>query len=868
MARRALLAQTLLAALAGLALLLWPLAPMQRVWLDLQLRWAAPEMAASGVLVLDIDDASLAALRADFGSWPLPRDAYALVIEALRDAGARAIVIDLVLADPRDGDAALARSLARPGAPVLLAAAGVPGSLTPRLPSSPAGEPAPLAWSQISLPADSLSLAGRPPRAGVVTTPLDPDGSLRHWWLSHASPQGQWPVMPLAVLQALRQPLALRPDAQGRITPLLPRGGVATLPFARVALAAREGRSGDAVLRAAQDQVVFIGASSLYTDAVMTALGQQSGSALLASSYAAMRDGRGLQALPTLAALGLLLLGLLPSLGLLLRGRLRPRDALLAAVAALLLLALLGLWLAPQRGYWMDPGPALLALLLALMLQLAHHQRQTAREAERQLRERQMAEAANAAKSAFLATVSHELRTPLSAVLGLSELLAQSPLNEPQRRQVQLLGSAGRSLLTLIDELLDLSRIDMGRLDLHPEPARLAGLLEDCVALMQARAAERSVHCELLLGPGLPDWVMVDAQRLSQVLLNLLGNAIKFTPQGRVTLHAARLSDDRLQFSVSDTGIGIASSQLQRIFEPFMQAQGHDSTRFGGSGLGLAISRQLVRLMGGDIEVQSVPGAGSRFAFALTLPPAEAQPTPAPPKPAGDADLQLLIAEDDDVVAEVLLAQLAPLGWRIERASNGHLAVALAKRLRFDLILVDVQLPGLDGHRVVRALREHERQQGLPRTAVLALSAHAYADDARASIAAGCDEHLSKPVSQERLLAALRRWAPDKAAARTPPSVSEPAPKGAAAKRRAHAAVFLGNWGAVWAEVRNDPVQAQALLGDLLDCAKGLDDEALRHAARTLQQLMAQPVVRLLQQHQAEVAVQAAVEAALASLTA
>jgi CheY-like chemotaxis protein len=386
---------------------------------------------------------------------------------------------------------------------------------------------------------------------------------------------------------------------------------------------------------------------------------------------------------------------------------------------------------------------------------------------------------------------------------------------------------------------------------------------------MQTRAAERSVHCELLLGPGLPDWVMADAQRLSQVLLNLLGNAIKFTPQGRVTLHASCLPDGRLQFSVSDTGIGIASSQLQRIFEPFMQAQGQDSTRYGGSGLGLAISRQLVRLMGGEIEVQSVPGAGSRFAFALALPVAE--PPAAKPlrKAVGDADLQLLLAEDDDVVAEVLLAQLAPLGWRIERASNGHLAVALAKRIRFDLILVDVQLPGLDGHHVVRALREHEREQGLPRTPMLALSAHAYADDARASIAAGCDEHLSKPIGQQRLLEVLRRWAPvapATPAARLPlPPAAPPAPP-AQTKRRAHAAVFLGNWGTVWVASRDEPAQAQALLQDLQDCARGLEDPVLGDAAAALRGLMGQPVVPVLQQHQAELAVQAAVEAALARL--
>lgn len=866
MPRRTLALHALLGALVGLALLLWPPASVQRVWLDAQLRWAAPQSPPAGVLVYDIDDAALATLRAEFGPWPLGRDTYARVVDALREAGARAVVLNLVLADPREGDSALARSLARREPPVLLAVAGVP-SVLPTRGVVPDGH---VAWAAFSQPAAGLTPEGQTPRLGVITTPLEADGHLRHWHLHHAAPQGRWPLMPLAVLGALHEPQRLAPDAQGRVTPLvgIGAGGVRTLSFAPLARAARERRLTDESLRAARGQVVFIGASAQLADTVMTAVGQQHGTALLAQTYAALRDGRGVQALSPMAGLGLLALGLVPALWAVLAGRTRPAPFAAAAVLVLAALATLLLTLAPRWGLWMDASPALGALALTALLHLAGHQRHAQQQAAHLLRERQLADAANQAKSEFLANVSHELRTPLSAVLGLSELLAQSHLTDVQRRHVELLGGAGRSLLTLIDELLDLSRIEMQRFQLHPAPTHLPSLLEDAVAISQARAGGRPLHCDLALDPDLPPWVLVDAQRLSQVLLNLLGNAIKFTPRGRVSLHASLEQAGRVQFAVSDTGIGIASSQLQRIFEPFVQSQGQ-AARYGGTGLGLAISRELVRLMGGDIEVHSVPGAGSSFSFSLPLAacePAQAEPAHTELPTAG---LHVLLAEDDDVIAEVTLAQLAPVSPRVERATNGHLALALFQRMRFDLVLLDLQLPGLDGHRVVRSLREHERRHDLPRTPVLALSAHAHADDARASLAAGCDAHLSKPVSQQRLLQALRRWAPEEPVGVTPGWAAAPPPTDPERLRRAeHATVFLGRWGAVWADARGNPESARALLRDLLDCADGLGASPLREAGLALEQLLNMPAVPVLRQHALEQALQAAVEATLLDLRA
>ncbi len=672
------------------------------------------------------------------------------MIEALRDAGARAVVIDLVLADPRPGDAALARAIARDGAPVVLAAAGQLPFNAPRT-----------QWASFTLAHPNLWHEGPLPPSGVVTAPLESDGRLRYLWLTHRAEGRTLAAMPLAVLNALKEPQQAALDAQGRVTLALrndAQSGVHTLPFAPLAMAAQRGELNHSSLRAANNQVVFIGSSALLSDAALTPVGQLNGTAVLAQAYAALRDGRTLSAAPSTLTGVLLALALLPSLWALLRGRTEPWLACVAAAAGTILLGALMPWWVVQHQRWIDPSPALLALALGLVLHLVIHQRWTQKQSRRLLQEQRVAEQANQAKSVFLANMSHELRTPLAAVLGLSELLSKSLMPEPQQRQVQLLQRAGRSLLTLIDELLDLSRIDMNRLAIASAPTELPVLLNDAIDMMQARATERRVRCELVAHPDLPRWVLADRLRLQQVLLNLLGNAIKFTPRGQVQLLVGLLPDGRIQFSVTDTGIGIAASQLQRIFEPFLQAQGQDGTRYGGSGLGLAISRQLVRLMGGDIDVLSVPGAGSRFAFALNLPPCEAPSAPPAPPAELAGDLRVLLAEDDDVSAEVLIAQLQPYGVAVDRANNGHLALTMAQRERYDVVLLDLQMPGLNGHEVARAIREHESATDQARTPVLALSAHAYAEDAQASLAAGCDEHLVKPISQRALVEALRRW--------------------------------------------------------------------------------------------------------------
>ncbi|MBH9577908.1 CHASE2 domain-containing protein [Inhella proteolytica] len=814
------------AALAAALLAAWALhlpgGPLERFWLDWQLRWAAPQQPPEGVLVYDIDDASLARLAPRLGTWPFRRDVYALLIDSLRRAGAEVIALDLLFLDPDSGDSLLAQELDASGAPVLLAAAGVG---QPELPDS---SRASVRWNQLLLPLAGQSVR---PRLGVVSSPLDRDGRLRTLWLYHESGQGHWPSLPLALLEAGPQKRPLPAVGAVIAFPRSPAAEVRTLPFADLALAALEGQEDAPALRAAKGQVVLIASSALLADRVMTPAGQLRGGSVLAQAYASLRDGRWLQPLP---GAPLILLGaLLPWLWVLLLGRTQPRLATaLALGGALLLVALTAL--AGRQLHWFDPSPALGALTAGLVAHLMLHQHRTQAAARQAAHERAVAAEANAAKSRFLAHVSHEIRTPLHALLGLSELLEQAPLDAAQRRNLDLMQASGRHLATLINELLDLSAIELGQMQLHPAPCRLRELLQECVDLMQPLAEAKQLRCTLIAPGELPEWVLLDRQRLAQVLLNLLGNAIKFTQQGLVDLHARCDTEGRLGLAVADTGIGIAPSQQARVFEPFVQGE----DRIGGTGLGLAISRELVRLMGGEISVHSVPGAGSRFAFNIPLQRAEApDPAHAPAQAGADRPLRVLLAEDNEVNAELFRAQLAVLGAQIDHADNGLLALAMAERADYDLIVLDIDMPGLDGHACAQAIRKQEQERGRPRTPMLSLSAHAQAEDARASLAAGCDEHLDKPITRARLLQAVVRWTGHGLPA-SPPAQPAPAlPRADVQQRqRAHARVFLSRWTAAWRESAARLAARQALLDDLVACARGLEDAELLRAAEALAQ--------------------------------
>ncbi len=390
-------------------------------------------------------------------------------------------------------------------------------------------------------------------------------------------------------------------------------------------------------------------------------------------------------------------------------------------------------------------------------------------------RAKQAAEQASRAKSAFLANMSHEIRTPMNGVLGMAELLEHTPLDAQQRKFASTIRGSARALMGLLNDILDLSKIDAGRLRLDPQPFDLREVLQECVDLMAPRASQKGVRlaAEFDIPPGARVAVVGDALRLQQVVNNLLGNAVKFTAQGEVNLSLRRAPDapsGTWRICVRDTGMGIDADTLPRLFEPFAQADAETARRHGGTGLGLAISRELVHAMGGEIDVQSTPGQGATFcvtvAFpaATTVPPRRGQSPPPPSRPLLAART-VLVAEDNPVNQVYVQAQLEALGHTVHLAANGEEALALLERTPVDLVLMDCHMPVLDGYAATRALRERERADpSRRRVPVMALTASAMAEDQQRCVAAGMDGFLSKPFTRDELVHALAR-APGMAAA-------------------------------------------------------------------------------------------------------
>jgi PAS domain S-box-containing protein len=383
------------------------------------------------------------------------------------------------------------------------------------------------------------------------------------------------------------------------------------------------------------------------------------------------------------------------------------------------------------------------------------------------------AEAAVTAKGRFLANMSHELRSPMNGILGMHALLMGTELSDCQRDYAVKAHQATKSLLRLLDDILDYSKIEAEKLVLEQMPFDIAELAQDVADILDASIGTKPIEVLFSLDPHLPPWVEGDSFRLRQVLLNLAGNAVKFTPAGEihVSVWQAARTDKQcvVGFAVHDTGIGIAPDQLPLLFDDFTQGESSTTRRFGGTGLGLAISQQLVALMGGRITVESEPGIGSIFAFNLTLPIVEEDRVEvsasssvtaaingvgAPQRLAG---LQVLVVEDNSLNQEVARALLSQEGAQVTIAEDGMVGVsmALCTEPPFDAILMDMQMPGMDGIEAAQMLRHYDRMQSVP---ILAMTANAMPEDRAACLAAGMNEHITKPIDLDVVVEAIRKY--------------------------------------------------------------------------------------------------------------
>jgi signal transduction histidine kinase/ActR/RegA family two-component response regulator len=420
-----------------------------------------------------------------------------------------------------------------------------------------------------------------------------------------------------------------------------------------------------------------------------------------------------------------------------------------------------------QAGGHMTPDRAgQLRLLATEAATTIAERRARARSQEALKQAKWQAESANRAKSLLLANMSHEIRTPMTGVVGFANLLAGSPLTAEQREYVDGIRSSGEALLTLINDILDFSKIEAGRLELESRPFDLRGAVEKAVALFTARAREKGLRLVVTVDPRVPVAIAGDSGRLRQVLINLLGNAVKFTEQGEVALSVTCCDAPgnwrRISFVVRDTGPGIAPEHQQRIFDSFSQVDATISRKYGGTGLGLAISRSLAEQMGGHLRVESRPGRGAAFSFSILAETAElpksAAPLPLVHVPMGGLPkLKLIVADDNPVNRKVAVSLLKLLGYQADSANDARDLLARLQNTTYDVVFMDVQMPEMDGLEATRHIRAQLPADRQPH--VVAMTAAAFPEDRARCMDAGMNDYIAKPASLEELAAVLRNAA-------------------------------------------------------------------------------------------------------------
>ncbi len=381
------------------------------------------------------------------------------------------------------------------------------------------------------------------------------------------------------------------------------------------------------------------------------------------------------------------------------------------------------------------------------------------RQTNRVLRRARLdADTANRAKSRFLATMGHEIRTPLNGIVAIADVLSRSKLGEAERDLIDTISSSADTLSGLLVDMLDVARIEAGRVSLERAPFQLGDALRSVIALSNIIASEKNLALNSHLDPSIEVWVMGDLTRFKQVATNLISNAVKFTDKGSVTISAKCNEAGAFEISVSDTGIGFDPGQIERLFNPFEQADDTVSRRFGGTGLGLAIVKQLIQMMGGSINCTSVPERGSNFHILLPLDVTEAPPVPFESSLEDyieAAPLVILVVDDHPVNRKVVGLILNQLNIQLVMAENGEEAVQAFYKQPFDAVLMDMQMPVMDGLEATRAIREIEHRAGQKHTPIIMFSANALTEHIEQSLDSGADMHLAKPITAKGLLGAL-----------------------------------------------------------------------------------------------------------------
>lgn len=788
--RRAALASLVAAVLVALALDL--VGPGRRVdaWIwDRLARLAAPTITTQDTVVFGLDDASITDLQPLLGPWPYRRDVWAHVIAYLHRAGATHVTIDVLLADPRDGDEQLRDALAR-HPQVALAAVPVPFAIGSDR-AHPfdtsrgvrvSGTPPARAADDVFAPRAEFEAASY---LGVATAAPDDDGLIRRLPVLTRVNRTYLPALAIAGLLgadrvvaevrtwrgpsltvgARRVPVDGQGQAELRYPATLP--ALETRPFASLVRAAVT-TTGDADLsRLVAGRRVFVGATALLLEeAVDTPVGRLPGVEFVRLASVLVHDGAvvrsrqwGFDALVLMAAMSVLLVA----------RRRRPQRAgqalvaLLAAWATTLALVLVLLVGLEQRA-WLH-APLVMTVAAAALMDLADLAR-LRRERTRLEAERHAAERASEMKTQFLNHVAHELRTPVTAILGFGRLIVEQRDPPATPEYARVITRNGAHLLQLVNNLLDDATLAVGRARVSPQPVAVRQLLSDVLATVEGLPRHDGVALSGEIAPKVPPFLLLDALRVRQVLLNLLANAMKFTEAGSIHL-AVAWHEGTLTMAVHDTGSGMAPDVLARVFDEF--EIGHPrAVRAGGTGLGLSVSRRLARLMGGDLTAAATEGVGS--CFTLTVPAREVD---APPdESAGDEDAVevdadgplVLICDDIEDIRQLFAVVLASAGARVVTAVNGRDAVALAARLRPDAVLLDLDLPDQDGLITARQLRDAGYDgpviaiSGSGEDREATLRTHGFTDSAR------------KPVSSALLtdLVArhVRHWRPRRATSR------------------------------------------------------------------------------------------------------